>query len=147
MKDASLRSRLTLQFVDRWPLESCLEILAYCISDTAVQDGLKCELQRKLAELQVYQKVWAQASRERKERGLLPTLVYSDMMVDFKKQKISAWLLLCIWLLFLDEQQESLLCGSCFIYSYHYKYMHQTRIKKLTLNNALYSRKPFPIYI
>ena len=57
MKDASLRSRLTLQFVDRWPLESCLEILAYCISDTALQDGLECELQRKLAELLVYQKV------------------------------------------------------------------------------------------
>ncbi|PNI83939.1 ZFYVE26 isoform 7 [Pan troglodytes] len=57
VKDASLRSRLALQFVDRWPLESCLEILAYCISDTAVQEGLKCELQRKLAELQVYQKI------------------------------------------------------------------------------------------
>ncbi|EPY79720.1 zinc finger FYVE domain-containing protein 26 [Camelus ferus] len=57
VKDASLRSRLTLQFVDRWPLESCLEILAYCISDTVVQDGLKCELQRKLAELRVYQKI------------------------------------------------------------------------------------------
>ncbi|XP_057587175.1 zinc finger FYVE domain-containing protein 26 [Hippopotamus amphibius kiboko] len=57
VKDASLRSWLTLQFVDRWPLESCLEILAYCISDTAVQDGLECQLQRKLAELQVYQKI------------------------------------------------------------------------------------------
>uniref|UniRef100_A0A0D9RL10 Zinc finger FYVE domain-containing protein 26 n=1 Tax=Chlorocebus sabaeus TaxID=60711 RepID=A0A0D9RL10_CHLSB len=57
VKDASLRSRLALQFVDRWPLESCLEILAYCISDTAVQEGLKCGLQRKLAELQVYQKI------------------------------------------------------------------------------------------
>ncbi|XP_007449065.1 PREDICTED: zinc finger FYVE domain-containing protein 26 [Lipotes vexillifer] len=57
VKDASLRSRLTLQFVDRWPLESCLEILAYCISDTALQDGLECELQRKLAELLVYQKI------------------------------------------------------------------------------------------
>ncbi|KAF6133831.1 zinc finger FYVE-type containing 26 [Phyllostomus discolor] len=57
VKDASLRSRLTLKFVDRWPLESCLEILAYCVSDTAVQDELQCELQRKLAELQVYQKI------------------------------------------------------------------------------------------
>ncbi|XP_003797422.1 zinc finger FYVE domain-containing protein 26 [Otolemur garnettii] len=57
VKDASLRSQLALRYVDRWPLESCLEILAYCISDTAVQEGLKCELQRKLAELRVYQKV------------------------------------------------------------------------------------------
>ena len=65
MKDACLRSRLTLQFVDRWPLEWCLEILAYCLSDTAVQDGLKHELRRKLAELQVYQKVLDLASGER----------------------------------------------------------------------------------
>ncbi|XP_069852002.1 zinc finger FYVE domain-containing protein 26-like isoform X1 [Dipodomys merriami] len=57
VKDACLRSRLALQFMDRWPLESCLEILAYCISDKAIQEGLKSELQRKLAELQVYQKI------------------------------------------------------------------------------------------
>ncbi|XP_055291675.1 zinc finger FYVE domain-containing protein 26 isoform X2 [Moschus berezovskii] len=57
VKDACLRSQLTLQFVDRWPLEWCLEILAYCLSDTAVQDGLECELRRKLVELQVYQKI------------------------------------------------------------------------------------------
>ncbi|XP_049626488.1 zinc finger FYVE domain-containing protein 26 [Suncus etruscus] len=57
IKDASMRSQLTLQFVDRWPLESCLEILAYCLSDLAVKDGLRCELQRKLAELRIYQKI------------------------------------------------------------------------------------------
>uniref|UniRef100_A0A5F9C604 Zinc finger FYVE domain-containing protein 26 n=1 Tax=Oryctolagus cuniculus TaxID=9986 RepID=A0A5F9C604_RABIT len=57
VKDAALRSRLALLFVDRWPLDFCLEILAYCISDTAVEEGLKCELQRKLAELRVYQKI------------------------------------------------------------------------------------------
>ncbi|XP_047718285.1 zinc finger FYVE domain-containing protein 26 isoform X1 [Prionailurus viverrinus] len=68
VKDASLRSRLTLQFMDRWPLEWCLEILAYCISDTTVQDGLKCELQRKLAELRVYQKIL----------GLQATVVWCD---------------------------------------------------------------------
>ncbi|XP_064148696.1 zinc finger FYVE domain-containing protein 26 isoform X2 [Loxodonta africana] len=59
VKDASLRSQLTLQFIDRWPLESCLEILAYCISDPTVQEGLKCELQTKLAELRAYQKILA----------------------------------------------------------------------------------------
>lgn len=63
MKDASLRSQLALRFVDRWPLESCLEILAYCVSDMAVQGELKSELQRKLAELRVYQKVQAVATR------------------------------------------------------------------------------------
>ncbi|XP_041514353.1 zinc finger FYVE domain-containing protein 26 isoform X3 [Microtus oregoni] len=57
VKDATLRSQLALRFVDRWPLESCLEILAYCVSDIAVQEELKSELQRKLVELRVYQKV------------------------------------------------------------------------------------------
>ncbi|XP_076978925.1 zinc finger FYVE domain-containing protein 26 [Tamandua tetradactyla] len=57
IKDPSLRSQLTLRFVDRWPLESCLEVLAYCISDPVVQEGLKCELQKKLVELRVYQKI------------------------------------------------------------------------------------------
>ncbi|XP_028644669.1 zinc finger FYVE domain-containing protein 26 isoform X3 [Grammomys surdaster] len=57
VKDASLRSQLALRFVDRWPLESCLEILAYCVSDMAVQEELKSELQRKLMELRVYQKI------------------------------------------------------------------------------------------
>ncbi|XP_031211415.1 zinc finger FYVE domain-containing protein 26 isoform X4 [Mastomys coucha] len=57
VKDASLRSQLALRFLDRWPLESCLEILAYCVSDTAVQEELKSELQRKLMELRVYQKI------------------------------------------------------------------------------------------
>nr|XP_058149211.1 zinc finger FYVE domain-containing protein 26 isoform X2 [Dasypus novemcinctus] len=57
MKNASLRSQLTLQFVDKWPLESCLEILAYCISDPTIQEELKCELQRKLVELRMYQKI------------------------------------------------------------------------------------------
>ncbi|XP_038192238.1 zinc finger FYVE domain-containing protein 26 isoform X5 [Arvicola amphibius] len=57
VKDATLRSQLALRFVDRWPLESCLEILAYCVSDMAVQEELKSELQRKLMELRVYQKV------------------------------------------------------------------------------------------
>ncbi|KAH0521044.1 Zinc finger FYVE domain-containing protein 26 [Microtus ochrogaster] len=57
VKDATLRSQLALRFVDRWPLESCLEILAYCVSDMAVQEEVKSELQRKLMELRVYQKV------------------------------------------------------------------------------------------
>lgn len=63
MKDASLRSQLALRFLDRWPLESCLEILAYCVSDTAIQEELKSELQRKLMELRVYQKVKTVALR------------------------------------------------------------------------------------
>lgn len=70
MKDASLRSQLALRFVDRWPLESCLEILAYCVSDMAVPEELKSELQRKLMELRVYQKVKTVALRQKSGRLL-----------------------------------------------------------------------------
>ncbi|XP_043842321.1 zinc finger FYVE domain-containing protein 26 [Dromiciops gliroides] len=57
VKDATLRSQMALRFVERWPLEPCLEILAFCISEPAVPEGLISELHTKLKELQVYQKI------------------------------------------------------------------------------------------
>lgn len=57
VKDAMLRSRLALHCMDRWPLEACLEILAYCICDPGITEELKSDLQSKTGELQVYQKV------------------------------------------------------------------------------------------
>uniref|UniRef100_A0A8C5SZE2 Zinc finger FYVE-type containing 26 n=1 Tax=Laticauda laticaudata TaxID=8630 RepID=A0A8C5SZE2_LATLA len=58
VRDAVLRSRLALRCLDRWPLEACLEILAYCACDPEVTEELKFDLQSKIKELQVYQKVW-----------------------------------------------------------------------------------------
>ncbi|XP_074853319.1 zinc finger FYVE domain-containing protein 26 isoform X2 [Carettochelys insculpta] len=57
VKDAMLRSRLALLCLDRWPLEACLEILAYCICDPGITEELKSDLQSKTGELQVYQKI------------------------------------------------------------------------------------------
>ncbi|XP_074092155.1 zinc finger FYVE domain-containing protein 26 isoform X2 [Macrotis lagotis] len=57
VKDATLRSQMALGFMERWPLEPCLEILAFCISEPAIQEELKSELHTKLKELQVYQKI------------------------------------------------------------------------------------------
>ncbi|XP_006113462.3 zinc finger FYVE domain-containing protein 26 isoform X3 [Pelodiscus sinensis] len=57
VKDAMLRSRLALRCLDRWPLEACLEILAYCICDPDITEELKSDLQSKTGELQVYQKI------------------------------------------------------------------------------------------
>uniref|UniRef100_A0A452HER2 Zinc finger FYVE domain-containing protein 26 n=1 Tax=Gopherus agassizii TaxID=38772 RepID=A0A452HER2_9SAUR len=56
VKDAMLRSRLALRCLDRWPLEACLEILAYCICDPGITEELKSDLQSKTGELQVYRK-------------------------------------------------------------------------------------------
>ncbi|XP_060618493.2 zinc finger FYVE domain-containing protein 26 isoform X1 [Anolis sagrei] len=57
VRDAMLRSRLALRFLDRWPLEACLEILAYCSCDPEVSEELRSDLQSKTRELQVYQKI------------------------------------------------------------------------------------------
>ncbi|KFP44243.1 Zinc finger FYVE domain-containing protein 26, partial [Chlamydotis macqueenii] len=57
VKNAVLRSRLALRCLDKWPLDACLEILAYCISDLGITDELKASLQSRKEELQVYQKI------------------------------------------------------------------------------------------
>uniref|UniRef100_A0A670I241 Zinc finger FYVE domain-containing protein 26 n=1 Tax=Podarcis muralis TaxID=64176 RepID=A0A670I241_PODMU len=57
VRDALLRSRLALRCLDNWPLEACLEILAYCACDPEVPEELRSELKSKTRELQVYQKI------------------------------------------------------------------------------------------
>ncbi|XP_061467048.1 zinc finger FYVE domain-containing protein 26 isoform X2 [Rhineura floridana] len=57
VRDAMLRSRLALRCLDNWPLEACLEILAYCACDPEVPEELRSDLQSKTRELQVYQKI------------------------------------------------------------------------------------------
>ncbi|XP_053130387.1 zinc finger FYVE domain-containing protein 26 isoform X2 [Hemicordylus capensis] len=57
VRDAMLRSRLALRCLDNWPLEACLEILAYCASDPEVSEELRSDLQGKVKELGVYQKI------------------------------------------------------------------------------------------
>ncbi|KAM6393849.1 zinc finger FYVE domain-containing protein 26 isoform 1-T1 [Pluvialis apricaria] len=57
VKNATLRSRLALRYLDKWPLDACLEILAYCISEFGITDELKASLQSRKKELQVYQKI------------------------------------------------------------------------------------------
>ncbi|KAH0620718.1 hypothetical protein JD844_021418 [Phrynosoma platyrhinos] len=57
VRNAMLRSRLALRCLDRWPLEACLEILAYCSCDPEVSEELRSDLQSKTRELQVYQKI------------------------------------------------------------------------------------------
>ncbi|KFV48575.1 Zinc finger FYVE domain-containing protein 26, partial [Tyto alba] len=57
IKNAALRSRLALRCLDKWPLDACLEILAYCISDLGITDDLKASLQSRKNELHVYQKI------------------------------------------------------------------------------------------
>ncbi|XP_062351912.1 zinc finger FYVE domain-containing protein 26 isoform X3 [Cinclus cinclus] len=57
VKNAVLRSRLALRCLDKWPIDACLEILAYCISDQGIPHELKANLHSRRKELQVYQKI------------------------------------------------------------------------------------------
>ncbi|KAM6133864.1 LOW QUALITY PROTEIN: zinc finger FYVE domain-containing protein 26 [Phoenicopterus ruber ruber] len=57
VKNATLRSKLALRCLDKWPLDACLEILAYCTSDLSIADELKASLHSRKKELQVYQKI------------------------------------------------------------------------------------------
>ncbi|XP_058715041.1 zinc finger FYVE domain-containing protein 26 isoform X8 [Poecile atricapillus] len=57
VKNAVLRSRLALRCLDKWPLDACLEILAYCVSDLGIPHELKANLQSRRKELLVYQKI------------------------------------------------------------------------------------------
>uniref|UniRef100_A0A8C9UFU8 Zinc finger FYVE domain-containing protein 26 n=1 Tax=Serinus canaria TaxID=9135 RepID=A0A8C9UFU8_SERCA len=57
VENAVLRSRLALRCLDKWPLDACLEILAFCISDLGIPHELKANLQSRKKELQVYQKI------------------------------------------------------------------------------------------
>ncbi|XP_077113084.1 zinc finger FYVE domain-containing protein 26 isoform X2 [Ranitomeya variabilis] len=57
VRDATLRSRLALNFLDRWPLDACEEILSYCVCEPDLEDGLKLELRAKRKELDMYRKI------------------------------------------------------------------------------------------
>uniref|UniRef100_A0A8C5R6L3 Zinc finger FYVE domain-containing protein 26 n=1 Tax=Leptobrachium leishanense TaxID=445787 RepID=A0A8C5R6L3_9ANUR len=54
IEDRSLRSKLTLHFLDKWPLDACQEILNYCLCE---QDTNKVEMDNKLKELEIYKKI------------------------------------------------------------------------------------------
>eukprot|EP00062_Callorhinchus_milii_P004130 gi/632942170/ref/XP_007886267.1/ PREDICTED: zinc finger FYVE domain-containing protein 26 [Callorhinchus milii] len=58
VQNAVLRGKLTLCCLEKWPLDACLEVLSYCLSDPGTDEGeLKSELHTKRKELQVYEKV------------------------------------------------------------------------------------------
>uniref|UniRef100_A0A671QY10 Zinc finger FYVE domain-containing protein 26 n=1 Tax=Sinocyclocheilus anshuiensis TaxID=1608454 RepID=A0A671QY10_9TELE len=57
VRDWELRGRVVLQGLDRWPLQECLELLQFCLSDQDTQDPLREQLQQRKHELDMYQRV------------------------------------------------------------------------------------------
>ncbi|XP_043930003.1 zinc finger FYVE domain-containing protein 26 [Protopterus annectens] len=63
MQNAVLRGDLVLRCLDRWPLDECLEVLFYCISDPGTGEDLLSQLQFKKTELQIYEKILSLTSQ------------------------------------------------------------------------------------
>ncbi|XP_067895528.1 zinc finger FYVE domain-containing protein 26 isoform X2 [Heterodontus francisci] len=58
IRNAILRATLVLQCSEKWPLDACLEVLSYCLSDPSTDKReLKSDLHMKKEELQVYEKI------------------------------------------------------------------------------------------
>ncbi|XP_053553819.1 zinc finger FYVE domain-containing protein 26 [Bombina bombina] len=57
VKDPTLRCKQALQFLEKWPLNCCREILSYCVCEPGISDDLKLELLNQRKEMEVYQKI------------------------------------------------------------------------------------------
>ncbi|XP_028852607.1 zinc finger FYVE domain-containing protein 26 isoform X3 [Denticeps clupeoides] len=55
--DTDLRARVALQGLDRWPLETCLDLLSFCLSDVSLVGSLRAELQQKREEMVIYKRM------------------------------------------------------------------------------------------
>ncbi|KAM8921326.1 LOW QUALITY PROTEIN: zinc finger FYVE domain-containing protein 26 [Pelodytes ibericus] len=52
-----LRSKLALEFLEKWPLEACEEILDYCLCEPTIEESMKLDLHYKVKELEIYRKI------------------------------------------------------------------------------------------
>ncbi|KAG8560415.1 hypothetical protein GDO81_014969 [Engystomops pustulosus] len=57
IQDATVRSKLALRFLDKWPLDACGDILSYCVSVNSIEDSLMLELLMKKKEMDMYSKI------------------------------------------------------------------------------------------
>ncbi|KAM8915638.1 zinc finger FYVE domain-containing protein 26 isoform 3-T6 [Spinachia spinachia] len=54
VQDATLRARVALQALERWPLSACLELLEFCLSEPSTDTSLRTDLELKKKELDIY---------------------------------------------------------------------------------------------
>lgn len=57
VKDWELRARVALQGLEQWPLDRCLELLQFCLSDSSPDHTLTPQLRQKKHELDMYDRV------------------------------------------------------------------------------------------
>ncbi|KAM4625378.1 zinc finger FYVE domain-containing protein 26 [Polymixia lowei] len=54
VEDSSLRARVGLQALERWPLSACLDLLEFCLNDPETEPALRTDLELKKKELDIY---------------------------------------------------------------------------------------------
>ncbi|KAM3871059.1 zinc finger FYVE domain-containing protein 26 [Diretmus argenteus] len=54
VQDPTLRARVALQALERWPLAACLELLEFCLNDPKTEPSLRTDLELRKKELDIY---------------------------------------------------------------------------------------------
>ncbi|XP_059373273.1 zinc finger FYVE domain-containing protein 26-like isoform X2 [Carassius carassius] len=99
VRDWELRGRVVLQSLDRWPLQQCLELLQFCLSDQNTQDPLREQLQQRKHELDMYQRIlslqpalsWEIWQELREESTKNPESVFSLMLKAREFELCTQW--------------------------------------------------------
>ncbi|XP_041069724.1 zinc finger FYVE domain-containing protein 26 isoform X2 [Carcharodon carcharias] len=101
IRDAILRAKLVLHCSEKWPLDACLEVLLYCLSDPSTDKSeLKSDLHTKKKELQVYEKVlnlrslvpWSSWQELRTESTENPQAVMDVILQAGEFELCEAWI-------------------------------------------------------
>ncbi|XP_050981696.1 zinc finger FYVE domain-containing protein 26 [Labeo rohita] len=99
VRDWELRGRVVLQGLDRWPLQQCLELLQFCLSDQDTKDPLREQLQQRKHELDMYQRMlslqpplpWETWQGLREESTKNPESVFSLMLEAMEFELCTQW--------------------------------------------------------
>ncbi|KAG2457601.1 ZFY26 protein, partial [Polypterus senegalus] len=100
VKDADLRARLVLYCLERWHLDSAMEILQYCLSDCRTAEELKTSLLQKKNELQIYDKIlnlkstssWADWRELKTESNSDPGMVMDIILLNKEFDLCRDWI-------------------------------------------------------
>nr|AHH02828.1 zinc finger FYVE domain-containing protein 26 [Danio rerio] len=99
VRDWELRGRVVLQGLDRWPLQQCLDLLHFCLSDQNTKDPLREQLQQRKQELDMYQRMlrlqpslpWETWQELREESTKNPESVFSQMLEAREFELCAQW--------------------------------------------------------
>ncbi|KAM9707292.1 zinc finger FYVE domain-containing protein 26 [Menidia menidia] len=120
IQDASMRARVALQALERWPLSACQELIEFCLNDPNTETSLKTDLELKNKELCIYGRMldlkpplpWATWQELGAESKRNPETVFSMILEAKEFSLCEQWIELypVSGQLGLQLQTEHLLC-------------------------------------